>query len=593
MYFIKRLWGYSRGYKYLFFLLLLWMLINQAINLTYPLFTKAIIDRVIVERDMALLHIISASLLMLFLFRSMVGALSVLTSYKLQNAIIFRFRNLLYHRIQKLSLTYFAKEKRGPIISRVMTDVNDCNQIITTGFTTIVRASLTLLGTIVILLKLDWKLTLISMIPMPVIGFLIRRYSRRAIAGYRQQKRKRADVLSTLQENIYGIKEIKTFTQENQEMKRFSQKGRNFFKIQMHIGKLAATYQPLIVFCSSIGTIIILWYGGYRVIQDTLTIGTMVAFIGYIGVLYQPLEQLNHVNNIFQSAKASSERIFEVLDMAPEVEDRKSSLVFPRKLNGDVEFKNVSFKYDEKDEPVLSGVSFEAKEGESFAIVGPSGSGKTTLISLIPRFYDIKDGEILIDGRNINEYRLNYLRRQIGIVLQEPFLFNGTVADNISFGKMNASEEEIVEVAKAARVHSFISQLPDGYDTEVGEQGNQLSGGQRQRIAIARALLKNPPILILDEATSAVDSETEKLIQEALERLMEGRTSFVIAHRLSTIRKAKNIIVLQKGKIVETGKHRELLDRGGLYFHLYQIQFGLQDIKEEIPILMKKTKFKG
>ncbi|HNS33241.1 MAG TPA: ABC transporter ATP-binding protein [bacterium] len=592
MEFIKRLWGYSKGYKYLFFLLILWMLINQVINLSYPLFTRYIIDTVIVERNIKMLHFVSFAILMLFLFRGMIGSLSVVTSYRLQNAIVFRFRNLLYHRIQKLSLSYFAKEKRGPIVSRVMQDVMDCNQIITTGFTTIIRALITLIATFLILVNLNLNLTLISMIPMPLIAVLIYRYKKRAIEGFRQQKKTRAEVLSTLQENIYGIKEIKTFTQESHEMKKFSQKGRNFFKIQMHIGKLAATYQPLIIFISSIGTIIILWYGGFQVIQGNLTIGTMVAFIGYIGVLYSPLEQINQVNTIFQSAQASAERIFEVLDMAPEVEDKKNAILLPGKLEGDVLFKNVTFGYNGK-ENVLRNISFEAKAGETFAIVGPSGSGKTTLISLIPRFYDVTGGEILVDGRNIKDYQLNYLRRQIGIVLQEPFLFNGTVAENISFGKQNATNEEIIEVAEAARVHSFISQLPEGYDTEVGEQGNQLSGGQKQRIAIARALLKNPPILILDEATSSVDSETERLIQEALERLMKGRTSFVIAHRLSTIRNAKKIIVLKNGEIAETGMHRELLEKGGLYFHLYQVQFRLQEIQDEIPILMKNINYEG
>jgi len=586
MEFIKRLWGYSKGYKYLFFLLILWMLINQVINLSYPLFTRYIIDSVIIEGNLRMLHIVSFSLLILFLFRGMIGSLSVITSYKLQNAIIFRFRNLLYDRIQKLSISYFEKEKRGPIVSRVMQDVMDCNQIITTGFTTIIRAVITLIATLLILIRLDWKLTLVSMIPMPFISVLIYRYKQRALEGFRQQKKKRAEVLSTLQENIYGIKEIKTFTQEPYEMKRFSQKGRNFFKIQMHIGRLAATYQPLIIFVSSIGTIIILWYGGFQVIQGHLTIGTMVAFIGYIGVLYSPLEQINQVSTIFQSAQASAERIFEILDMAPEVEDKKNAIVLPHNIEGNVVFKNVSFGY-KKGEEVLRDISFQARAGETVAIVGPSGSGKTTLISLIPRFYDIDRGEILIDGRNIKDYQLTYLRKQIGIVLQEPFLFNGTVAENISFGKLDATIEEIIQVAKAARVHSFICELPDGYDTEVGEQGNQLSGGQKQRIAIARALLKNPPILILDEATSSVDSETERLIQEALEKLMKGRTSFVIAHRLSTVRNADKIIVLKEGEIVETGSHRDLLETGGLYFHLYQVQFRLQEIKDEIPLLIK------
>lgn len=588
--FLFRLWRYVRVYRLLFVLLISWVLLVKAINMAYPLFTKVLIDEVIVGNNIRMLHILSIALLGVFLFKSMIISLQVVTSHKLQHAIIFRLRNIMYHKIQRLSLSYFEKEQKGPIISRVMQDITDCNQVITTGVITILGAVLTLIGAIFILLALDWRMTLVTMIPMPVIGFLIFTFSRKVKAGYRQQKRKRAEVLSVLQESIFGIREIKTFTQESHEMERFANKGRKFFRIQMYIGKILATYHPLIVFFSSLGTVIILWYGGFRVIQGNMTIGTLVAFVGYVGMLYSPIDQLNQVNNILQSARASSERMFEVLDMAPEVTDKKDAIFHGHKLKGEVIFKDVSFSYEGDKAKVLANLSFEAKAGESVAIVGPSGSGKTTLISLIPRFYDINAGQILVDGQDIKDYQLFYLRRQIGMVLQEPFLFNGTVAENISFGKLNATMEEIVEVAQAAKIHDFIEELPEGYDTEVGEQGSQLSGGQKQRIAIARALLKNPPILILDEATSAVDSETEKLIQEALERLMEGRTSFVIAHRLSTIRNAKKIIVLKNGKIVETGTHKELLEKGGLYFHLYQIQFGLQEIKEEIPLLIKKAK---
>jgi ATP-binding cassette, subfamily B, bacterial MsbA len=585
--FIVRLWRYVKVYKLLFVLLLMWALLNRSINMAYPLFTKEVIDKVIINRDVRMLHIISISLFALFLFRSMIISLQVVTSYKLQHGIIFRLRNVLYHKIQQLSLSYFEREQKGPIVSKVMSDIRDCNQIITTGFITVFSAMLNLIGATIILVMLNWKMAIITMLPIPFIAFLIFNFNRRAIKGYRQQKKKRADVLSILQENIFGIREIKTFTQEQYEMNRFAQKGKDFFRIQMHIGKLMATYHPLIIFFSSLGTVIILWYGGFQVIDGSMSIGTLVAFVGYLGILYAPIEQLNHVNNMFQSARTASERIFEVIDMAPEIKDSPRAIAPARSLTGDVIFENVSFHY-EKPKIILSDISLHAQPGERIAIVGPSGSGKTTLISLIPRFYDTEEGRILIDDRDIKDYKLFYLRSQIGMVLQESFIFNGTVAENIAFGKLNATREEIIEVARAALAHNFIEEMSEGYDTEVGEQGSQLSGGQKQRIAIARALLKNPPILILDEATSSVDSETEKFIQEALEQLMKGRTSFIIAHRLSTIRSADRIIVLKDGKIVETGTHRELLEKGGFYFHLYQIQFGLHEIKDEIPLLLKK-----
>ncbi len=585
--FIIRLWRYVKVYKPFFILLLIWALINRSINMVYPLFTREIIDNVIVERDIRMLHILSFTLLGLFFFRSMIIALQVVTGHKLQHGIIFRLRNILYHKIQKLSLSYFEKEQKGFIVSRVTSDIADCNQLITTGFITVFAALLNLIGAVIILIMLEWRMAVFTMIPIPFIVFLIFSFNKRAIKGYRQQKKKRAALISVLQENIFGIKEIKTFTQEQYEMDRFAQKGKDFFRIQMHIGKLLATYHPLVIFFSSVGTVIILWYGGFQVINGDMSIGTLVAFVGYLGILYAPIEQLNQVNNMFQNAKASSERIFEIMDMTPEIKDSPDAISPAHPLKGDITFQNVSFHY-EKAKVVLSDISLHAQPGERIAIVGPSGSGKTTLISLIPRFYDIEKGEILIDGKDIKNYKLFYLRNQIGMVLQESFIFNGTVAENIAFGKLNAAREEIVEVAHHALAHDFIEEMSEGYDTEVGEQGSQLSGGQKQRIAIARALLKDPPILILDEATSSVDSETERLIQEALERLMKGRTTFVIAHRLSTIRGADRIIVLRDGKIVETGTHKELLERGGLYLHLYQIQFGLQEIRDEIPLLLKK-----
>jgi ATP-binding cassette, subfamily B, bacterial MsbA len=588
--FLKRLWEYSRPYKILFTLLLVWIALNIGLHMSYPLFAREIIDRVVVEKNVRLLHILSAALLGIFLLRSLVISLELITAQKLQQGVIFRFRNLIYYKLQQLSLSYFEKEQKGPIVSKVMSDVNACKQIITQGFSIVITAMIRLFGVMVILFFLNWKLTLVTMVPMPFIGFLIYNFSKKAHAGYRQARRKIAEVTSVLQENIYGIREIKTFTQENYEMDKFSQKGRNFFRINMLMAKLQATYFPLILFCSSCGIVLVLWYGGLQVIHG-MSVGTLVAFTGYLTMLYQPIQQINQVNNIFQQARAAGERIFEILDMAPEVKNIPGAVKLEKPLEGNVVFKDVSFGYSEK-RKVLDGVSFQVKAGESLAIVGPTGSGKTTIISLIPRFYDIDSGEISIDGKDLKSFRIFSLRSQIGMVLQEPFLFHGTIAENISFGKQRATREDIIEVAKAARAHDFIKELSDDYDTEVGEQGSQLSVGQKQRIAIARALLKDPPILILDEATSSVDTETERLIQEALERLMKGRTSFIIAHRLSTIRNASKIIVLKDGRIVERGTHKQLLEKGGLYFYLYQIQFGVKEMREELPILMRKEEEK-
>ena len=585
--FILRLWKYVRVYKSLFCILLAVIICNIGLNLTFPLFTKAIIDTVLGSKNFERLNILAVSLLGVFLLRSMVLSIEAVTAHKLQNTVVFRLRNLVYYKIQSLSLAYFEKEQKGPIVSKVISDVDACQQIVTGGFVAVAAAILNLCGSLFILIKLNWKLTLVTMIPMPFIAILIYSYSARAHASYRQVRKKMAEVTSVLQENIFGMREIKTFTQEGYEMDKFSLKGRRFLRINMLVAKLWATYHPLIVFFSAMGTVFVLWYGGSLVIRHEMSIGELVAFLGYLGIFYAPINQLNQVNNVFQHSRAAGERIFEILDTTPEIRNSPNAIAPAHPLDGEVEFKNVSFGY-EKGKDILHNVSFSANAGETIAIVGPSGSGKTTLISLIPRFYDVTSGKLVIDGRNIDMYKISYLRSQIGMVLQEPFLFTGTVTENIAFGKMNTSMQNIVRVAKAARAHEFITELPEKYDTEIGEQGCKLSGGQRQRIAIARALLKDPPILVLDEATSSVDTETEKFIQEALEILMKGRTSFVIAHRLSTIRNASRIIVLKKGEIVEIGSHKELLDKEGLYFYLYKIQFGIDEMGDDISYLMEK-----
>jgi len=587
MEFIKRLWSYLRPYKKLFFLLIFINIIFNFLNLTLPYISKLIIDKGIMGKNLKFLNTIVLITILIYIIRSRIQSTAIIIGNKLQQAFVFRLRNHIYYKLQKLSLSFFEKEKRGPIVSKVITDVNACQRLIVDGFAIVVRSSINFIGGIIILSYLNWKLMLLTILPLPFVAYLIHDFTKKVHRGYRKTRQKMAEVTSVLQENVYGIKEIKSFTQEDYEMGRFSQKGRNFYKVNVFVAKLWANYFPLILFATSMGGIIILWYGGIQVIKGNLTIGTVIAFTAYMNLLYSPVHQLNMVNNMLQHARAAGERIFKIIDTPPEVKDKSWAVSFPNPLKGDIVFKNVCFSYEDGKE-ILKDISFEVKSGEILAIVGPSGSGKTTLISLIPRFYDITSGEIKIDGRDIRDYKLFYLRSQIGMVLQEPFLFSGTIADNIGFGKMDAKREEIINVAKAAHAHKFIMELPDGYDTEVGEMGEKLSVGQKQRIAIARALLKNPPILILDEATSSVDSETERLIQDALEKLMKGRTSIVIAHRLSTIRNATKIIVLKNGRIVEEGTHKELLEKNGFYFHLYRLQFGFKEIEEDVPYLMKE-----
>ncbi len=555
------------------------------LGLLPPYMVKIIIDDVIIQKDLRLFTIIIGILFLVYILRSIFISFRIVMDNKVQQGLIFDLRNHVYHCLQRLSLSYFESRDTGKIVSRIINDVEALQAIVTSGLITLFVAFITLIGSLVILLTINPKLTLIAMIPIPLLAFLIFRFSGKAHRSYRQVRRKLAKVTSILQENIFGIREIKTFTQEEYENKKFSIQGRGYFRSNMRIAKLWSIYYPLILFVSSLGTVLVLWFGGGEVIAGVLSIGSLVAFYGYLGLFYQPIDQLNQVNNMFQHARAAGERVFDIIDAIPEVEEPIDviSLSFP--VKGAVEFNNVCFSYNEK-EQVIDDISLKVKPGEKIAIVGPSGSGKTTLISLIPRFYDVSKGSITIDGYDIKKLKLTYLREQIAIVLQEPFLFNESLRKNIGFSKGEASKEEIVAAAKNANADEFINKFPNGYETRAGERGTNLSLGQKQRISIARAILKDPSILILDEATSSVDTEVEALIQEALEHLMENRTSFIIAHRLSTIRNADRIVVMDQGRIVEIGTHWELLRKRGLYSQLYRVQFKVKDIKEELPFLV-------
>lgn len=555
------------------------------LGLLPPYLVKIIIDEVIVKNDLPLLTVIIGILLLVYILRSILISFRIFLNNRVQQGLIFDLRNHLYHSLQRLSLSYFESKDTGKIVSRIINDVEALQAIVTAGLTTLFVAFITFTGSLVILVTISLKLTLIAMLPIPFLAFLIFRFSGKAHRSYRQVRRKLAKVTSLLQESIFGIREIKTFTQEDYEEKRFSIQGKGYFRSNMRIAKLWSVYYPLILLVSSLGTALVLWFGAKEVIAGVLSIGSLVAFYGYLALFYQPIDQLNEVNNMFQHARAAGERIFEIIDAIPEVEEPRDVIFLSSPVKGAVEFNNVCFSYNEK-EQVLDNISLKVEPGEKIAIVGPSGSGKTTFISLIPRFYDVSKGFIAIDGYDIRKLKLSYLREQIAIVLQEPFLFNESLKKNIGFGKREASEEEIIAAAKSANAEEFINKFPNGYQTRAGERGTNLSLGQKQRVSIARAILKDPSILILDEATSSVDAEVEALIQEALQHLMKNRTSFIIAHRLSTIRNADRIVVMDKGRIVEIGTHWELLRKRGLYSRLYRVQFKAKDIKEELSLLI-------
>ncbi len=481
-------------------------------------------------------------------------------------------RNSLYRHIHELPLAYFTNERTGNLISRIMNDVPIINTGISATFQTMVREPLLLAVYLLICLVLSWKLTLISFVVFPVVLLVIAGVGRRVHRESGLAQERIADITSVLHETISGVKVVKAFGMEEFENRKFARESQSYFRTILHVTNVRNLASPTTEFLSAAAGGVIIWYGGLQVLGKVMDSSEFILFLFAMFQLMPPIKELSNVNNRIQEASAAGKRVFEILDTEPNIRDTPDAVPLPS-FTADIRFEGVSFRYGDG-ETVLEGITLKIRKGEVLAIVGPSGAGKSTLIDLVPRFYDPTGGRILIDGTDLRHVQLRSLREKIGIVTQETILFNDTVRNNIAYGLDDCPLEKIVEAAKAANAHSFISEMPEGYDSVIGERGVKISGGERQRLALARAILKNPPILILDEATSALDTESEILVQEAIERLMAGRTSIVIAHRLSTIQHADRIVVIESGKIVEAGKHGDLIKKSrGLYRKLYQLQF--------------------
>jgi len=531
---------------------------------------KPVLDEIFFKQDLAMLKWIPLAIIGIFIVKGVFDyGQAFLMSYVGQK-IIADLREKIYNHIQSLSLSFFTKNPTGTLMSRIMNDVGMVQGAVTDAVTGLLKDVFTLLGLVAVIFYRDWKLALIAMVVFPLAVYPIVKFGRKLRSYSTRSQTSMAELSTILLETITGTRIVKAFNMEDYERKRFAKENRRLFGIQIKSVRVRAISHPLMEFLGGVGIACIVFYGGYSVIQGTATPGTFFSFLAALLMLYEPVKRLSGVNNTVQQGLAAAARIFEVLDTVPEVQDKPGARTLPAVSRG-VEYQGVSFKYEE--DWVLKNINLRIPAGEMVAFVGASGGGKTTLVNLLPRFYDVTEGRISIDGVDIRDYRVESLRAMIGIVTQQTILFNETVRDNIAYGKMGQPPEEIVKAAQAAFADGFIRNLPRGYDTVIGEQGVKLSGGERQRISIARAILKNAPILILDEATSSLDSESEIEVQKALEYLMEGRTTLVIAHRLSTIRKANRIVVISGGEIVEVGTHEELMEKEGEYKKLYLLQF--------------------
>ncbi len=568
---IRRVAIYLRPYKLMAFGTFVCALLSLALSFAYPKLTQFVIDEVITKRRTELLTPVMLGLIGAFLLRDLFNSLRIRINNIFEQNVIYDMRREVYAKLQRLPVNYFDQRASGDLMTRVIEDVNSVERVLIDGTEQGTVSILSVVGVLIILFSTNATLAAVALIPLPILGGGALWYTLTAHRRYRAQRRAASAMNALLMDNLQGVRQIKAFGREPHEDTRFARRADDLREGTLGVMRVWAMYSPAMSFAAALGSGLVFWVGGRMVLGGSMTLGELVGFIFYLALFYEPVARLHGLNQMMQAARAAGERVFDILDTPAERADASRHQTFRAMVRGEVMYENVGFSYGPEN-IVLRNISLRAKPGEMIALVGPTGAGKSTLVNLLPAFYEVTSGHITIDGETISGISLESLRAQISVVSQEAFLFNGTVRENILYGKLDATEAELLAASQAANCHEFISELPNGYDSRVGERGVKLSVGEKQRVSIARALLKNAPILILDEATASVDTATERLIQEALERLMANRTSFVIAHRLSTIRKADQILVMRHGQIIERGTHEELLNLDGLYARLARIQ---------------------
>jgi ATP-binding cassette subfamily B protein len=572
----RRLFSYMKPYaKQLLPLIALLTILGTITKLTVPYLTSQAIDKAIAPVNgtpsLSLLYILASSIVVLYLIQWAAGIYRIKYTNIIGQRVIYDIRSDLFKHIQKLSFNFFDKRPAGSVLVRVTNDVNSLQDLFTNGVVNLMIDCVQLFGIVIILLIINWKLGLAVMITVPIMFLISTKLRKKIRYAWQDVRMKNSRINSHLNESIQGIRVTQAYTQEHENMRYFDNMNMDSKKSWDKASAMNQMFGPLIEITGGAGTFILFVLGTHLIQSGELTIGLLVAFSNYVGNFWDPINRLGQMYNQLLVAMASSERIFEFIDEEPNIADKPGARPLPD-INGNIKFDHIVFEY-EQGRQALKGISLDVKSGQSVALVGHTGSGKSTIINLLSRFYDVTEGAITIDGYDIRDVTVQSLRSQISVVLQDTFIFSGTIRDNIRFGRLDATDEEVEEVAKSVDAHDFIMKLPKGYDTEVEERGSALSMGQRQLLSFARALLANPRILILDEATASIDTETELKIQDALKVLLKGRTSFIVAHRLSTIRNADLIVVLDHGEIKETGSHAQLMEQQGIYNGLVEAQF--------------------